>query len=206
MSSHGLNDPLFATHLQKIAQNCCHLKSIALTFLLDPYPGTTNAELLSPLRQFKELKRLALMLHFHNNTFEKSDKENIESFSFKAFEGFKDLTHLNFYPIMHFKETILTDIDINLPNIQKLVIRRPFKASKWTAHILSQLSHLESIDMDIENESIHRLIETEITENCKRIRKICCNFSKKPKPKTIFGVINKYFNNLFPKLKFSFRN
>ena len=85
-------------------------------------------------------------------------EDYLKSFSFKAFKGFEGLTHLAIdLPLkwssnqIHglIDETILTDIDINLPNLQFLRLdSSEINATEWTTDILSRLLKLQRIEFN----------------------------------------------------------
>ena len=90
------------------------------------------------------------------------------------FDELKDLTHFTFnsYPNLSINENVLTDIDINLPNLQYLDFYPNIVATEWTAHILSRLSRLEDIIVTVKGESVCNTIETNLRNNCKKINSI----------------------------------
>ena len=134
---------------------------------MDLKDGTDK--MLCSLRQFKHLKRLNLRIH------------EVKLFSFKEFKGFEGLTHLtialslrNSITWYEYPESILTDIDINLPKLRSLTLSARIIASEWTADILSRLSSLETIHIAfLLDERIRAQIETKLIEKCKRITKTC---------------------------------
>ena len=74
--------------------------------------------------------------------------KSFKLFNFEAFEGFEDLTHLTVCMSNNsesFPESILKDIDINLPNLQSLSLNFELKATKWTADILCRLTKLQTL-------------------------------------------------------------
>ena len=176
-----LNDNSLDNEWKQIAINCSKLKSFNYGLLIDPkVPGHINDNLLSSLKQFKSLKRLIIdFSDFYDEVNEESYQlinDYIKWFSFKAFKGFKSLTHLAIgwptdYENGSIDETILTDIDINLPNLQFLRLQtNKMNASEWTADILSRLLKLHAIQLYIE-ESDQPLIRTKL-ENCNKIKNI----------------------------------
>ena len=97
-------------------------------------------------------------------------------------KGLEGLTHLSLgiiqYPNFthqYFKETILTDIDINLPKLKYLKIDCPFNASEWTAQLLTRLSNLQTIELKIENNSMIDIIKRQLIQNCKKFKKFIDN-------------------------------
>ena len=57
----------------------------------------------------------------------------------------------------------------NLKHLSIDIRGRYFKVTENTAELLCRLSKLKSISMNIEEESIRRLIETKLIKNCKYI-------------------------------------
>ena len=127
--------------------------------------------MISILKQFKQLKRLDLNLYFKD--FEESF---VEFHPFEELKGLNGLTHLSIdiWEPSHndFNETILTDIDINLPKLKYLEIECLFIASEWTPQVLSRLSSLETIALRIRNREIGPQIERQLIKNCKHFKKI----------------------------------
>ena len=118
-----------------MALNCNQLKSIECNYSLVLNEDKQIEELLSPLRQFKRLKRLRLrfLTHFETNGYSDFDSDSEQEFreiaklfSFKAFKGFENLTHLSidfgysYYKIL--SGSIFTRIDSYLPNLTHLVL------------------------------------------------------------------------------------
>ena len=66
------------------------------------------------------------------------------------------------------KSEKLTDIDINLPKLCSLYIWIKLNASEWTAVILSRLLALDTIVIQVMDESIIPHIETKLNENSKK--------------------------------------
>ena len=126
--------------------------------------------ILDPFIRFKHLERLDLCIEFSIDT----NDETIKLFSLKSFDGLKGLTHLNldFGPNFIFENTILTGIDIILPNLRYFKFKNKIFCSQWTADILSRFSRLESIKLDVINQSIRPIIEDRIRKNCKKVRQI----------------------------------
>ena len=102
-------------------------------------------------------------------------------FSFEAFEGFDELTHLNikirspqWYIPIEFPETFLEGIDTYLPKLQSLTYSGiELSVSRASADILCRLSKLETIDLQIINkQKIPDFIESKIREKCPKIKSI----------------------------------
>ena len=163
-----------AEKMTQLALNCKQLKSIECPIVLRISKFTTIQELLSPLRQFKQLRRLKLNFIGDNHNFENS----LKLFSFEAFEGFEDLTHLTVCMPNNsksFTESILKDIDINLPKLHSLSLDFVVKATKWTADILCLLSRLQTIEFNNDNELIGPYFVSQLQQKCKKIKSIKLN-------------------------------
>ena len=106
------NHKLFCDSFKRMANKCQKLKSIATCLKMSK--NSDLRQLLSPFEAFPSLKRLSLRLY-----------GNLDIFSFEAFKGLSDITHLTllFGWGSELKESILKDIDINLPNLQYLAIQ-----------------------------------------------------------------------------------
>ena len=160
------NDISFTTELTQMSLKCRRLKSLKCRYCMDIKNSQLNKVLFSPLKQFKYLKRLVLA------------NDGISTlFSFEAFKGFEDITHLsiNLWPnnqSVVIKESTLRGIDVYLPKLQSLRLNGEFEATEWTADILCRLSALEEIQLCVKNERIESLIMSKLKQNCKRIRKI----------------------------------
>ena len=121
----------------------------------------------------KQLKRLTLDLQYKDK---KESKKEINSlFSFNAFEGINGLTHLsiNFPYYSTIDERVLTNIDINLPNLQLLRINSQIKTDLNGYEVitdrLSRLSNLQTIDIDVRKKSIEEMFKTKLIKNCPKI-------------------------------------
>ena len=173
-----LNDKLFVNNWKQIAVNCSQLKSLEFDVMIDPNDGPINDILLSSFKQFKSLKRLFIIW---DNFDDPLLEDYIKSFSFKAFKGFEGLTHLAIVlpekwstDNPEIDETILTDIDINLPNLQFLRLDSDkINATELTADILSRLLKLKTIEFCVK-ESVQPLIENKLI-NCNKIENISFN-------------------------------
>ena len=102
----------------------------------------------------------------------------VNQFSFELFKGFSNITHLNllFEWTDYFKESILKEIDINLPKLQYLEIYDIFdttpKGVTQMADILSRLSRLETLKLWFKSGVDFRPIEEHITKKCRKIKEI----------------------------------
>ena len=99
-------------------------------------------------------------------------------FSFELFKGFSNITHLslwfNFRQTL--KESILKEIDINLPKLQYLEIKDRFDTTPegvtQMADILSRLSRLETLKLRFKSAVNYKPIEEQITKKCRKIKEI----------------------------------
>ena len=176
------NEKLFCDSLKRMANKCQKLKSIKCEFHIT----TETRELLShSLRQrlsslttFPSLKRLNLWFIFHD---EEDEFCINEFFSFEAFKGLSNITHLT----LRFDEywdqnenfaNILTDIDINLPNLQYFEFKNEITATEedvtQMADILSRLSRLQTLKLEFSEGIDCNEIEVKIREKCRKIRTI----------------------------------
>lgn len=157
-----INEKQFDKELRRIALNCSHLKSVCLTYGIERYKQSTAEIDLSSLKLLPNLSRLEITVYSHN--FLKPEQ----------FNGFHKLTHLKLLlaKLRTVDEDILHEFDINLPNLKSLYIHRRFRATERTADILSRLSGLESIRLQIRDESIRSMIKNKLIDNCKHIKDI----------------------------------
>ena len=175
-----LIDNSFNNYWKQIAIKCKQIKSLKHYIEVNE-SLRLNEEMLSILKQFKRLKRLDLQLYF-----EDFDGSVEDLHPFEELKGLEGLTHfsidINFIKEgVHaietsnktFNETLLIDIDNNLPKLQYLWIECPFIASEWTSQVLSRLSSLETIKLKIRNREIRPQIERQLIENCKHLRSFC---------------------------------
>ena len=176
----------FCDLVKQMANIYQNLKSFDCTLTIDQ--KSDIRQLLSELKAFPALKRLNLCLCFFNmknaNNEEDSDSEDIEQdidvnqlFSFELFKGFSNITHLtlNFYE-KPLNESILKEIDINLPKLQYLIITDSFdttpKGVTQMADILSRLSRLETLKLKFKSGVDFKLIEEQINKKCRKIKTI----------------------------------
>ena len=163
MTSDGSFDHKFADGFKPIAINCSQIKS----FSFNTNSDSDLIRCLSALKAFKRLKRLKFGTIFKNAVNTKH--------TFELFDGFEDLTHLTItYSSDEISETLLTNIDNNLPNLRYLNTNRRLGANHNTIDTLSRLSRLETIKLNLRHESnSFRLTITEsLIKNCKYIRNI----------------------------------
>ena len=178
----GRNDKRFCDLLQQMSNNCQNLKSIKSRFNIDR--NSDIKQLLFKLKTFPALKRLNLRLEFADN----EDEDNIDVnqlFSFELFKGFPNITHLTLWLHLEsnqrvntlgvsLKESILKEIDINLPKLQYLRVKNPFETTPegvtQIAEILSRLSRLETLRLSFKTGVDFKPIEEQITEKCRKLR------------------------------------
>ena len=173
----GENNNIFYSLLKQMANNCQNLKSIECNFNIEQ--NSDIRQLLSQMITFPALKRLKLRFDLIYN--EGEDNIEFSVFSFELFKGFSNITHLSLYinRRLTLKESILKDIDINLPNLQYLEIDYPFDTTPegvtQMADILSRLSRLQTIRFIFFFGINFKPFEEQITKNCRKIRKIKIN-------------------------------
>ena len=171
----GKNDKRFYELLEQMANNCQNLKSIESCFHINR--NSDIKELLFKLKAFPALKRLNLRLYFANNEGQNNIDVN-QLFSFELLKGFSNITHLSlsFNWRKTLKDSILKEIDINLPKLQYLEIENLFDTNQegvqQMADILSRLSRLEKLVLYFKFWVDFKPIEEQITEKCRKIRKI----------------------------------
>ena len=169
------NNENFCDLLKQMGNICQNLKSIDSCFVIND-KNSNIRQFLSQLKTFPALKRLKLWLHFIVD----EDEDNIDVnqlFSFELFKGFENITHLTlrFVRTQTLNESILKDIDINLPNLQYLEIEYRFLTTSEglteMADILSRLSRLEILKLEFISGVDFQPIE-KIPEKCRKIKKI----------------------------------
>ena len=169
------NNELFFDLLKQMSNICLNLKSIDFHILIDK--NSEIRQFFSLLKAFPALKRLNLWLNFVDNEGEDSIDFN-QLFSFELFKGFENITHLTlcFNLRQTLKESILKDIDINLPKLQYLEITDTFDITSEVvtqmSDILSRLSRLETLKLYFKSGVDFKPIEEQITNKCRKIRKI----------------------------------
>ena len=174
----GKNDKRFYILLKQMANNCKNLKSIECGFDINDKNSDVK-ELLSQLKTFP-LKRLNLRFGLVDNEENFVDIDVNQLFSLELLKGFSNITHLSlrfgFYSGPTLKESILKEIDINLPKLQYLEIYNTFEITaeevKQMAEILSRLSRLETLKLRFKTGVDFKPIEEKITEKCRKIRNI----------------------------------
>ena len=170
------NDYRFCALLKQMANICKNLKRIDFNFNINQ--SSNIRQMLSHFKAFPALKRLKLWFRFVNY----EDEDNIDVnqlFSFELFKGFENITHLTLCFILRqtLKESIFKEIDINLPKLQYLEIKyHTFDTTPegvtQMADILSRLSRLETLKLKFKSGVDLKPIEEQITEKCRKIRKI----------------------------------
>ena len=165
------NNNRFYGLLKQMSNNCQNLKSFIFSFNINEQ-NSEIIQLFPQLKAFSALKRLDLWLDLDNNI------DVNQLFSFELFKGFENITHLSlcFCGKHLLKESILKDIDINLPKLQYLEINNNFDISPeevtQMAGILSRLSRLETLILYFEPGVNFKPIEEQITEKCRKIEEI----------------------------------
>ena len=174
-----INDNLFAKQLTQIAVNCNQLKSLAISYKLE-LKDDTNVDHFSPLIQFKRLKRLDLHFVKESDSLSDSLKSN-QFFPFKELKPLSELTQISFliddfsYDWSELSQTILTDIDINFPKLQSLIIGMNMNISEQIVVILSRMTELQSIELFLDNDEDIEEISSQLYKNCKKLRKLEIN-------------------------------
>ena len=178
------NNKEFCDSMKRMANKCQKLKSIKWQFNITP-EFSDVCQLLSPFKAFPSLQRLNLLFRFDD--FEEEEEEDIEiseMFSFEAFRGLSNITHLTLRFDDHWDEfgyfaNILTNIDIYLPKLQYFELKNEIKANPeevtQMADILSRLSRLQTLKLIFSEGIDYNEIEVKIREKCRKIRTIHIN-------------------------------
>ena len=160
-TSLGMFDKYLTQDWAQIANNCKQLKSLKVCLEFNRSLQLNN-EILSTLRGLKRLEVLLI------------DRSRPRNDIIKDLSVYHELTHLSikslYYCLTPFEESMLSEIDINFPKLKSLTIYCPFIASQRTAQILTGLSSLETIDLDVENEEIIPEIKRQLIQNCKKFK------------------------------------
>ena len=164
------NDKLFCDSLKRMANKCQKLKSIKCSF-------QTNLEitqLLSPFKAFPALKRLNLTFYCYKNVFDIN-----EYFSFEAFRGLSNITHLTIYlcgKVSAIKANILNQILLILPKLRYFKLFSEITATPeqvtQMANILSRLLRLQTLKLFFSECIDYNEIKVKIREKCRKIRAI----------------------------------
>ena len=155
---------------KQMANSCRNLKSIEFGYVISDQ-NSNITQLLVQLKAFP-LKRLNLELTFKDNI------DVNQLFSFELFKDFSNITHLSicFDWRQTLKESILREIDINLPNLQYLEIKFPFDTTpegvQQMAETLSRLSRLQTIKLKFKSGVDFKPIKEQITNHCRKIKQI----------------------------------
>ena len=169
--SHGMTDNSFTNYWTQIAIKCKQIKSLETNLRYNE-----RMRLNENISKFKSIKRLDLSLNGISST----DDQHFHII--QNLTNLKQLTHLSLCERFDLSingtidETILTDIDINFPKLQSLTIVCRFIASEWTPQILSRISSLETIELDIENREMKPEIEKQLIQNCKKFKRFNFRF------------------------------
>ena len=175
----GRNNNRFCGLLEEMASNCVNLKSIDCRFVMND-KNSDIKQFLSQLKGFPALKRLNLWFYLVDNYEEDSDDEEDvidvnQLFSFEFFKGFENITHLSLCFDQILKESILKNIDNNLPKLQYLEIKDRFDTTPegvtQMADILSRLSRIQTIKLYLKSGVEVKPIEEQISEKCRKIKK-----------------------------------
>ena len=134
-----------------MANKCQNLKKLECN--LQDTQNSDLKQILSSIKAFPALKRFNLKMF----AFDVNFCHHLlckDMFSFEAFKGLSNITHLTLYcDFLLFKEKSLKDIDIILPNLQYLVIDNRLNLNReevtQMADILSRLSKLKIFKFQI---------------------------------------------------------
>ena len=166
------NNNIFCDSLKRMANKCQKLKSFDFKLIMSKKSDVR--QILYSIKAFPALKRLDLRLYadFYGFIFDHTFKD---IFSFEAFKGLSNITHLTLdFDSVILKQSILKDIDINLPNLQYLVIGNIFtlnlKEITEMADILSRLSRLQTLKLRVMSRYGNNKIRVIFHENCKKLR------------------------------------
>ena len=163
------NGNQFLNSLKHLSKKFPKLKSFEIeSVLMKDFPDLRQQ--LSPLKAFPDLKRLNLWLNLQHEI-------DQDMFSLKAFEELSYITHLRLrFDVKLLNEKILTNIDIYLPKLQYLFIRRKISTDEegvtQMAESLSRLSSLHTIDLWLTYGHISELMNAKIIEKCRKIKTI----------------------------------
>ena len=175
------NNKQLCDSLKRMANKCQKLKSIKCKFDITS-PDLDIRQSLSPLKNFSCVEKDWTYFFSYDDfvdVFELSQK-----FSFEAFKGLSNITHLTlrFYEYCNkikIKGNILTDIDEVLPNLQYLELFNKINATPeevtQMADILSRLSRLHTLKLVFSEGIDYKEIEVKIREKCRKIRTIHIN-------------------------------
>ena len=175
IAGYGLSNNRLNGLLKQMANNCRNLKRIDCCFTIDQ--NSDIKELLSQLKAFPALKRLNLWFRFYNYEVDVNIDVN-QLFSFELFKGFENITHLSlgFGSTQTLKESILREIDINLPKLQYLQITNTFETTPegviQMADILNRLSRLQTINLGLRDKVDLKPIKKQFTQKWRKIKKI----------------------------------
>ena len=164
-----VNYKLICDSLKRMANKCQKLKRVDISF--DITEISDIRLILSSIKAFPALKRLELRLYANfNNVFN-------DNFSFEAFKGLSNLTHLTLYT--NYFLFGLKDIDIYLPNLQYLVLENRFTLKRKEVlqfiYNLSRLSKLKTLKLQINSKLKNNEIEVIFRELCKNLQTVQIN-------------------------------
>ena len=155
--------------LRQLSNKCLKLKSLDIGAI---YPDFLSSALLTSfitgVKKFKALERLG----FEFSLEDFSELQTYEEF----FNGFESLTHLSILLVnaKQIQNDLLKNINKSLPKLRVLCIKSlyPIEVSEETADCLGRLSRLESIQLNVKNNSIQESIVDKIMKNCRKIKSI----------------------------------
>ena len=163
------NLKLFCDSLKPMINKCQKLKSIEFGFEIDSEISDIRP-LITVFVAFRQLKRLSLNFIIHK------DFDINELFSFEAFKGLSNITHLTLDFADYLSLNFFKDIDIFLPKLQCLYFEDVINATPeevtQIADILSRLSRLQTLKLLINKKVDYKEIEVKIREKCRKIRSI----------------------------------
>ena len=169
-----VNNKLFCDSLKRMANKSQKLKRFAVNLYM-----TENSDIrliLSSIKAFPALKRLCFRLYTIDNNIVFSDK-----FTFELFKGLSNLSHLTLcFNYSDYFLIELKDIDINLPNLQYLVLENMINLNgeevTQMADILSRLSKLKTIKLQMDSELNDNEIEVIFRQKCRKLRTFEINY------------------------------
>jgi hypothetical protein len=129
---------------------------------------------MNQLKQFKELKRLEIEFEINSQITENCFNNSMKS-------GFENLTHLRIgfsdsidyrFNSLVLNETLLTDFYKYLPKLQTFNLKNSIEVTEKTADILSRLSNLETLELNIVDHTVCQSFKNKIIEKCRKIKSI----------------------------------
>ena len=131
-----------------MANKCKNLKSFVFRFNVDQ--NSDIRQFLSQLKAISGAQEIEFEVRFFNRWRRENNIDVNQLFSFELFKGFSNITHLSLsFGWRHtLKESILKDIDINLPKLQYLEITRPFRHNSRRCDSKWQIFWADSQDLE----------------------------------------------------------